>query len=172
VVVDVRLVCATNKNLRECCTTKEFREDLYYRLANVVLTVPPLRERRQDILPLARHFVSLASKGRRTLTSAAEDRLLAYGWPGNVRELRSLMEQSVIFAVGNEIRPDEVDLAMPNAITGGTQSLADVERRHILDVLKNCNGNKSEAALILGVARSTLVLKLKGYPSADVEEQT
>lgn len=170
VAVNARIICATNKDLRECCKTKEFREDLYYRLATVVLTVPPLRERREDIFPLARHFVALASKGARTLAPDVEDRLLAYAWPGNVRELRSLMEQSVIFAVGNEIQPAEINI--PGAARRddvGSQSLADVERRHIFEVLKNCDGNKSEAAEVLGLARSTLVLKLKSYPAVDLE---
>jgi two-component system response regulator HydG len=168
VPVDARIVCATNKDLRECCKTKEFREDLYYRLANVVVIVPPLRERRDDILPLARHFVALASKGTRTLSPATEARLLAYTWPGNVRELRSLMEQSVIFAIGNEIQPEELNIAATTSgAISGSQLLADVERRHIVEVLKNCDGNKSEAAELLGLARSTLVLKLKGYPGSN-----
>jgi DNA-binding NtrC family response regulator len=78
------------------------------------------------------------------------------------------MEQSVIFAVGNEIQPDEIDLSsQTSGKAEGSLTLADVERRHIFEVLKNCDGNKSEAALALGVARSTLVLKLKGYPSTD-----
>ncbi len=162
--VDPRIICATNKDLREACKTNEFREDLYYRLVTVVLVVPPLRERREDIIPLARHFVGLASKWSRTLTPEAENRLRSYAWPGNVRELRSLMEQAVIFAAGTEIRVDELNFpASDEQIEEDTQTLSDVERRHILRVLKNCNGNRTDAAKALGLARSTLVLKLKGY---------
>jgi len=96
--------------------------------------------------------------------------LLAYIWPGNVRELRSLMEQSVIFSIGNEIQPEKLNLSSTSKIgIRGSQSLADVERRHIIEVLKNCDGNKSEAAEVLGLARSTLVLKLKGYPDDDAK---
>ncbi|HEY3323679.1 MAG TPA: sigma 54-interacting transcriptional regulator [Planctomycetota bacterium] len=164
VPVDPRIICATNKDLREACKTNEFREDLYYRLVTVVLVVPPLRERREDIIPLARHFVGLASKWSRTLTPEAEERLLSYAWPGNVRELRSLMEQAVIFAVGNEIRVEELNFPMTDEeIDEDSVALADVERRHILRVLKANHGNRTNAARALGLARSTLVLKLKSY---------
>jgi transcriptional regulator with GAF, ATPase, and Fis domain len=162
--VNVRIVCATNRDLLECCTNREFREDLYYRLATVTLTVPPLRERREDIVPLARHFVRAFSDGLRSLTKAAEDKLLVYSWPGNVRELRSIMEQAVIFAAGSEINADEINL--PGAgtrINLTPQSLAEAERRHILNVLASVNGNKTEAAKALGLARSTLLVKLNSY---------
>ena len=162
--VDVRLVCATNKDLRECLKTKEFREDLFYRIATVTLTVPPLRERREDIVPLARYFVQHFSGGVRSLTPVAEEHLMAYTWPGNVRELRSIVEQAIIFAAGDEIQPDELNLpAKSDHIDLSSQRIADVERRHILNVLQNCGGNKTEAARILGLARSTLVLKLQSY---------
>ena len=164
--VNFRLVCATNKNLLEACKTKEFRDDLYYRLATVTLTIPPLRDRRDDIVPLARHFVRLLSNGARTLTPKAEELLTQYDWPGNVRELRSVIEQSVIFSIGNEIEPSELNLNLksPSGQPESTSlSLSDAERRHILHVLQTCNGNKTEAARLLEVARSTLVLKLKAY---------
>ncbi|HYG75083.1 MAG TPA: sigma 54-interacting transcriptional regulator [Planctomycetota bacterium] len=162
--VNVRIVCATNKDLRECCKNHTFREDLYYRLATVTLTVPPLRERREDIVPLARYFVTVSSNGARTLTPAAEERLKSYNWHGNVRELRSIIEQAVIFAAGNEIHPDELNLpTSAGEIELGSQRLEDIERRHILQVLQSCNNNKTEAAKVLGLARSTLVLKLQSY---------
>jgi two-component system response regulator HydG len=165
VAVDPRIICATNKDLRERCKTNEFREDLYYRLVTVVLIVPPLRERKEDIIPLARHFLGLASKWSRTLSPEAEERLLQHSWPGNVRELRSMMEQAVIFAAANEIQTHELNFpGMVNKEAERTSLiLADVERRHILKVLKNCNGNKTEAAQLLGLARSTLLIKLKCY---------
>jgi DNA-binding NtrC family response regulator len=159
--VNFRLICATNKNLLECCKNKTFREDLYYRLATVTLTILPLRERREDILPLARHFARLLSNSTRTLSSNAEEALLRYTWPGNVRELRSVIEQGVIFCAGNEIDASELGITH----SSGTPSLAlsFAERGHILQVLQSVNGNKSEAAKLLEVARSTLVLKLKSY---------
>ncbi len=162
VPVDPRIVCATNKDLLACIKSHAFRDDLYYRVATVMVAVPPLRERRDDIIPLARHFVGLASKLSHTLSPEAEERLMNYDWPGNVRELRSLMEQAVIFAVGNVIQADE--LGFPQKQGGAdpdSQLLEDVERRHIVEVLKNCDGNKTVAAKVLGLARSTLVLKLK-----------
>jgi len=162
--VNARIICATNKDLLDCAKKKEFREDLYYRLVTVLLVVPPLRERQEDILPLARHFIGLASAWTRTLSPEAEQRLLAYDWPGNVRELRSLMDQTAIFAVGNEIQATE--LLFTSVVTGGdapSKALSNIERKHILQVLKDCGGNKTDASKVLGLARSTLVLKLKSY---------
>jgi DNA-binding NtrC family response regulator len=163
--VSFRLICATNKNLLECCKNKKFREDLYYRLATVTLTILPLRERREDILPLARHFARLLSNGTRTLSASAEESLLRYSWPGNVRELRSVIEQGVIFSAGNEIEAAELGITRNDQERSGTPSLAlsVAERGHILQVLQSVNGNKSEAAKLLEVARSTLILKLKSY---------
>jgi DNA-binding NtrC family response regulator len=162
--VSFRLICATNKNLIESCKTKEFREDLYYRLATVSLTIPPLRDRRDDILPLARHFVQACSSGTRVLSAKAEEALNQYNWPGNVRQLRSVIEQSVIFARGNEIEADELGITFESSVTqGGMNSLAECERRHIKQILANVDGNKTEAAKQLEVARSTLILKLKQY---------
>jgi len=165
IAVDVRIVCATNIDLREACRQKTFREDLFYRISTVTLQVPPLRERRDDIAPLARFFVNMLSGGTRTLTPGAEQLLLSYAWPGNVRELRAILEQACIFAAGNEITADELNL--PTGPTGRIDltpmSLAEVERRHILHVLQSVNGNKTEAAKQLCLARSTLVLKLQSY---------
>ena len=166
--VSPRIVCATNKNLLECCKTHEFREDLYYRLATVTLAVPPLRDRREDIAPLARHFVRLFSGGTRTLAQDAEARLMSYDWPGNVRELRSIIEQSVIFSATNEIQASELSLhsfapADQPQIDGAPLPLAAVERKYILDVLAKVDGNKTECAKVLQIARSTLMQKLQLY---------
>ena len=165
VPVDVRVVSATNKDLREACKNKQFREDLFYRLATVTLNVPALRERLEDVALLARHFVRLFSSGARSLTPAAEQRLLTYQWPGNVRELRAIMEQAVIFSAGSEISADELNLPSTGTskIDLSAQSLAEVERRHILHTLQQASGNKTEAAKVLGLARSTLLLKLQSY---------
>lgn len=160
VSVSARIICATNKDLLKYSKDKKFREDLYYRLVTVLLIVPPLRQRREDIIPLARHFIGMASDWTRTLSPEAEQRLLTYAWPGNVRELRSLMDQSVIFAAGNEIQPEEL-LFTAGASRPKSKTLAELERRHILQVVKECDGNKTEAAKVLGLARSTLVIKLK-----------
>ncbi|HYF49729.1 MAG TPA: sigma 54-interacting transcriptional regulator [Planctomycetota bacterium] len=164
--VDVRLICATNRNLREDCKEKRFREDLYYRISTVTLNVPPLRERREEILPLARYFCDRLSSNTRKLSPDAEQKLLGYEWPGNVRELRSIIEQAVIFASGSDILPDDIVLPVRGGTRidlGGVPTLAEVEKRHILHVLDSVNGNKTEAAKQLGLARSTLVLKLQSY---------
>jgi two-component system response regulator HydG len=171
VPVNVRIICATNKDLRESCKTHAFREDLYYRLATVTLNVPPLRERREDIIPLARYFVRFLSSGTRSLSAEAEDRLQNYNWPGNVRELRSAIEQGIIFSAGNEIQPDELGLQGQSSDPSAhaPQSLADAERRHILQILHSVNGNKTEAAKVLKMARSTLLVKLQSYEKSKFE---
>ena len=163
--VNVRIICATNKDLREGCKTRAFREDLYYRLATVTLVVPPLRERREDIIPLARHFVHFLSSGTRRLSAATEDRLQSYNWPGNVRELRAAIEQGIIFSAGNEIQPDELGLNgnSPGQPNQSLQSLAEAEKRHILQIMETVNGNKTEAAKVLQLSRSTLMIKLHAY---------
>ena len=163
--VNVRVICATNKDLREACKTRTFREDLFYRLCTVTLVVPPLRERREDIVPLARHFVRSLSSGTRSLNAATEDRLQSYNWPGNVRELRAAIEQGIIFSAGNVIQPDELGLqgGSPRQSSHTIQSLAEAERRHIMHVMESVNGNKTEAAKVLQMARSTLLVKLQSY---------
>ena len=172
--VNVRIICATNKDLREACKTRAFREDLYYRLATVTLVVPPLRERREDIIPLARHFVRFLSGGTRSIGAATEDCLQSYSWPGNVRELRAAIEHGIIFSAGNVIQPDELGLHGQSVVKSGghaLHSLAEAEQRHILHVMESVNGNKSEAAKILQMARSTLVIKLQSYENASPESK-
>ena len=163
--VNVRLISATNRDLREACKDKSFREDLFFRISTVILEVPPLRNRKEDTQALARAFVSTLSNGTRTLSAAAEAKLLAYQWPGNVRELLSVLEQAVIFCASNEITPDDLNLSMNSGerIQLNADALDEVERRHCLQVLQRVNGNKTEAAKVLGLARSTLVLKLKAW---------
>lgn len=165
IAVNVRLVSATNKDLREACKDKSFREDLFFRISTVILEVPPLRERKEDIVALSRHFTETLSGRTRVLSEVAEAKLQTYHWPGNVRELLSVLEQAIIFSAGTEITPDDLNLPMASGdrieLTG--DSLQEVERRHILQVLQRANGNKTEAAKVLGLARSTLVLKLKAW---------
>jgi two-component system response regulator HydG len=169
--VDVRIVCATHRDLPAQIAKGLFREDLYYRLKVLNLRVPPLRERRQDILALVERF--LASEGRPLLklSPAAARRLVDYGWPGNVRELASAVKFAVAVArdrsvIDLEHLPDELRLptASPSSSApsdGTLQSLADAERAHILFVLEQCGGNQMEAARVLGIGRNTLWRKLK-----------
>ncbi|MCW8132984.1 MAG: sigma 54-interacting transcriptional regulator [Planctomycetota bacterium] len=165
VKVDVRLIAATNQDLRAMVQKKTFREDLFYRISTVILEIPPLRERPEDVPALAAFFVDRLSGGERKLSPEALEKLKAYHWPGNVRELLSVLEEAVIFSGGDVITPDDINLRM---VSGGKielkdDALSEVERRHILQILARANGNKTEAAKILGIARSTLVLKLKSY---------
>jgi len=170
--VDVRVIAATNRSLEALVKEGRFREDLFYRLNVIPITIPPLRERKEDILPLARHFLTDANgtfhKAIKRLAPESEGLLLAYAWPGNVRELRNLIERLVILTTGETIEPHHLPLqfstpseareaveAAPHART-----LAAIERAYILKVMQQVNGNKSEAAKILGITRQTLRKKL------------
>ncbi|WP_374480589.1 sigma-54-dependent transcriptional regulator [Zoogloea sp.] len=155
VPVDVRMVAATNRDLRAEVAAGRFRQDLFYRLEVVTLAIPPLRERREDIAELAVHFnAQLASRlGLPPLPLSQADlaRLAAYAWPGNVRELRNLIERSLILGG----LPADNNQA-PGFVEPLPLSLAEVEKRHILAVLDQCGGNKARAATLLGVSRKTL----------------
>jgi len=170
--VDVRVIAATNRSLEVMVKEGRFREDLFYRLNVIPLTIPPLRDRREDILPLARHFLAEANstfhKAVKRLATEAETLLLAYGWPGNVRELKNLIERLVILSTGDTIEADQLPMPFTGAADGPLaeevsrepRTLEAVERAYILKVLRQVNGNKSEAAKILGITRQTLRKKL------------
>jgi transcriptional regulator with PAS, ATPase and Fis domain len=172
--VDVRVMAATNRTLEEMVRERMFRKDLYYRLKVVSLEVPPLRARREDILPLAQHFVRRGCEtyhcGPCSLSAEALDRLLGYSWPGNVRELKHALERAVVLAEGKP-KIEETDL--PPEVLGGTNEfdgaedallpLAEVERRHILRALERLGGNRKETAKALQIAPNTLWRKLRGY---------
>ena len=154
VPVDVRVIAATNRDLRAEVAAGRFRQDLFYRLEVVTLPIPPLRERREDIAELALHFNAQLS-ARLSLpplvfTPADLARLSAYAWPGNVRELRNLVERSLILG-GLPAAGEAPGFAEPLPL-----SLADVEKRHILAVLDQCGGNHARAAALLGVSRKTI----------------
>jgi transcriptional regulator with PAS, ATPase and Fis domain len=173
--VDVRVLAATNRDLAADVHSAKFRQDLYYRLRVVELRVPPLRERRADILPLARAFLVDAAKrtGRRItgLTPGGAQQLVRYHWPGNVRELENAIEHAVVLARGTTIDagdlPEEVGLALPSTYAAGeVRPLAEVERDYILAVLRATNGNKVKAAEQLDIGTATLYRKLKEYQTA------
>jgi two-component system, NtrC family, response regulator HydG len=170
--VDVRVVAATNRDLATEVTIGRFRQDLYYRLRVIELRVPPLRDRRDDILPLARTFLAEVSArvGSTVMgfTASAVNQLCRYDWPGNVRELKSAIERAVVLAQGSRIEledlPEEVVTARPPAPAAPRlRPLADVEREHILSVLEASGGNKTKAALHLGIGTATLFRKLRAY---------
>ena len=154
VPVDVRVIAATNRDLRAEVAAGRFRQDLFYRLEVVTLPIPPLRERREDIAELALHFNAQLSVrlGLPPLVFTPADlaRLSAYAWPGNVRELRNLVERSLILG-GLPAAGEAPGFAEPLPL-----SLAEVEKRHILAVLDQCGGNHARAAALLGVSRKTI----------------
>jgi two-component system response regulator HydG len=170
--VDVRVLAATNRDLPAEVHAARFRQDLFYRLRVVELRVPPLRERRDDILALARTFLkdSAERMGRKitAITPAAANQLVRYGWPGNVRELQNAIERAVVLAKGSRVDiddlPEEVGLAIPSAYApGDVRPLEDVERDYILAVVRANQGNKAKAAEQLKVGIATLYRKLRKY---------
>jgi len=184
--VDVRVVAATNRNLRAMIAARQFREDLYFRLSVFPITVPPLRDRRDDIPILARHFVDRVCrdvKKRVTLSDAAIDALQRYDWPGNVRELQNCIERAIILASGDTLQPGhlklESDVRQPSerAEAGrwegfdwsGTleevtrRAAAEAERRKLVKALTDARGNRSEAAQLLAIPLAVLLAKLKEH---------
>ncbi len=185
VSVDTRVLAATNRNLKDEIHAGRFREDLFYRLNVVNIHLPPLRERGEDILPLADHFLrKYAERNNRLIKGFAPravDILMRHDWPGNVRELENLVERAVILSRGERIGAgdlppalrqahetasdsivdDGIDAAYPNG--SGGRSLKEVEREMILRTLSETGGNRTQAADILGISRRTLQLKLKAY---------
>jgi len=166
---DFRLVCATHKNLEQLVETGTFREDLYYRINVFSIEVPPLRERTDDIMPLARFFVAkyarAMGKPERAVSPDAERLLGEYRWPGNVRELENAIERAMVIGSGETIRAEDLPLHLENggAVEPVERSLAAVEKEHITRVLEELGGNVSQAAKVLGIDRATLYNKMKRY---------
>ena len=176
--VDVRVITATNRDLKKLVEEGNFREDLYYRLHIIPLTVPPLRDRVSDIPALVAHFVAkLAGRTRSSVTAVSDDALVAmstYGWPGNVRELENAVEQALVFAEGNEIVVDDLPafvasgrsrdtLRIPEGGRALPEILEDLERQLILRAYEQAKGVKTETARLLGIKTSALYYKLEKY---------
>jgi DNA-binding NtrC family response regulator len=175
--VDVRIVAATNRDLRAAADAGTFRSDLYYRLNVVELHVPPLRERREDIPYLTAAFVKeFAARFGKTvegLTPDAEEHLMRAGWPGNVRELRNVLERACMMAEGGTLTARDVAAGMPapravpEPVTPRLGDLSDVERDHIVHILNETRGNKRAAAVRLGISRRTLYRRLERHGLID-----
>jgi two-component system response regulator HydG len=169
--VNVRVLAATNRDLVEEIRAARFRQDLYYRLRVVELRLPALRERRDDILPLARTFLVTAGErsGRKglSLSPAAAQQLLRHDWPGNVRELENAVERATVLATRDRIEvedlPDEIRAIAARSGGASPCTLAEVERKHIQAVLAGSDGNRAKAAATLGIGTATLYRKLKEY---------
>jgi two-component system response regulator AtoC len=166
VQVDVRLVTATNQDLKTAAEQGRFRFDLYHRLSQVRLFVPPLRERREDIFPLAMHFIERQRPGLR-ISHEAVQTLEAYPWPGNVRELRNVVIGAAVFAQGAEITvkdlPEELSQDTYASSLANLSLLGEAERDAIAHVLEQTGGHQERAAQTLGISRRTLQRKIKSY---------
>ena len=162
--LDVRIVSATNKNLKEASTTGGFREDLYFRLNGVTLELPPLRNRRGDIALLAAHFLKKAGGKPRSLSRAAVQKLEAYPWPGNIRELQMVMRRAAVLATRETLEPDDLPLeskeAGRKAAARSGMTLAEVEKEYIQRVLEENQGHRGRTAKALGIDAKTLYNKL------------
>jgi len=174
--VDIRLICATNKNLQAEVSAGRFREDLYYRINVILLRTPPLRDRRGDVELLVQHYITLlAKKNNKTIQSISPEalkHLATYHWPGNIRELRNIIERMVVLAKNTQLTLDDVP---KDLIAGGARipadkktnshasNLADMEKDCIERALQHVKGNKSVAAKKLGISRRTLYRKLSEY---------
>ena len=182
--VDVRVIAATNKDLPQEVQASHFREDLYYRLNVVSLTVPPLRERREDIPPLVEYFIKIYAERNQRPIKGMEPRVLdafqRYHWPGNVRELENAIERAVILCTGEYIRFEDLPLTLrsagPQVVTGEVGikaglSVREMEKQLILKTLEETEGNKSKAARLLGISRRTLLNKIQEYRIGEGEER-
>ena len=171
--VDVRVVVATNRDLQKATHAGTFREDLFYRLSVVPITLPPLRERRDDILSLANYFLKKYNQKRkknvRAISTQAMKALVKYDWPGNVRELENAIERAVVLTENDTIEPSDLlyyglnAAKSPRSDMDGPRRLTDVEKEHIARTLKMFDGHKGKTAKSLGIDRKTLRAKLKRY---------
>ena len=170
--IEARLIALTNTDLHAAVNAGHFREDLFFRLSVLPIVVPPLRERRADIIPAAGHFaISVASIHNRAslqFTEPARRVLTLYSWPGNLRELRNAVERAMIFCKGNELQPEDfpenIRLAAGGAaLLAGLRSLQDLERDAIAQTLEATRFHITKSAQILGISRKTLLEKRKKY---------
>jgi len=167
---NARILAASNRHLEDEVRNGRFREDLFYRLNVVGLNVPPLRERREDILPLAGRFIEELTKGRARFSDTVAVCLERYPWPGNVRELRNAMERAVLLSRSELILPEHLPARVQSAVeqpvaaeTGDPARLEEVERQAILQALQKHDFNRTETARALGISRRALLYKLQHY---------
>lgn len=165
--VDVRIIAATNKKLRTLIEQEKFREDLYYRLNVVTIDLPPLRSRREDILPLAEHFLKKYAKGNdrpvRSFSAEVVEFMLNYDWLGNVRELENMVERGVVLSKDKAITLSEFPKELTESTPADGKTLEAMERNHIQKALEETGGNIVRTAKMLGIHRMTLYNKLKKY---------
>jgi DNA-binding NtrC family response regulator len=168
---NVRILAATNRNLEEEVRQGRFRDDLYYRLNVVELSIPPLRERREDILPLASQFLDRQSGGRARFSNEVAEALEAYSWPGNIRELQNAMERAALLSRGGVVLLEHLPSRIRTAVgTPGRRRAAepldvlrldDIERHTILQALEEQGYNRTATARVLGISRRALIYKIQ-----------
>jgi two-component system response regulator AtoC len=168
---DVRFISATNRDIAKMSNSGDYRSDLYFRLSPFVITVPPLRERREDIAPLAQHFLSRFTRTMpSTLTADALSLLIAYDWPGNVRELRNAIERAVILSrPGNQVQAQHLSF-LPSTQTGETvlrfsqdPTLEQIEREYLHQVIVKHGGNRQKTAAVLGISERHIYRLIEKY---------
>lgn len=163
--IDIRIVSATNANLSEKIQNGEFREDLYYRLNTIPINIPPLKERKDEILEIAQNVLKQNCQkydfNMKSFSDEAKEQLLAYRWPGNIRELISVVERAVILSDGDNITPEELFLESRGLTK--TRNIADMEKELINEVLDSQNGDLDKASQTLGMTKSNLEQKIKTY---------
>lgn len=173
IYIDVRIIASTNRKLEEEVKKGNFRKDLYYRLRVLPIYISPLRDRKEDIIPLAKHFIhnfdNEFNKKVNNITKEIERILLNYDWPGNVRELKSIIERAVLLSNGSTLPAEHLLLnynpsknSKSESVDGGN-SIADVEKQHIAKILKETSWRMTKASKILGINRTTLYNKIKQY---------
>jgi two-component system, NtrC family, response regulator GlrR len=172
---DIRIIAASNANMKERVSAKLFREDLYYRLSVLTLTVPPLRERQEDVSLLVTHFLKRYRKGNGESTvgcsGAAMEKLMGYCWPGNVRELEGVVQRALTFAAGSCLLPEDIDIPVLEAGRDGREGMRSAkshavgqfERNYLMNLLARSRGNVSQAAKTAGKERRTFQRLLKKY---------
>ena len=165
--IDIRLISATNRDLHEAVSKGEFRQDLLFRINTIHINIPPLRNRKEDIVPLVERFmVRYGEKYNKTglmLSGEAAEKLKAHPWEGNIRELQNVIEKAVIMCDGDIISPDHIELHTSQRPLNESQTLEEMERQTIAGAIAQCGGNLSQVAQQLGITRQTLYNKIKRY---------
>jgi transcriptional regulator with PAS, ATPase and Fis domain len=171
---DCRIIASTNRNPEEAIRDGKLREDLYYRISAISVNLAPLRDRRDDVLPLARAFLKrFAAQADRVISDfspEAAERLRKYDWPGNVRQLQNEIQRTVLMCEGQIVEISDLSIGEARSISSSTEQnltlMEAMERTKILEILKETGGNKQEAAKRLGIGRQTLYNKIKAYDIA------
>ena len=165
--IDIRLISATNRNLHDAVAKGEFRQDLLFRINTIQIHIPPLRSRKEDIVPLAERFIEHYGKKYNKvgllLQGEAAEKLMAHSWEGNIRELQNAIEKAVIMCDGDMIAPDHIELHAATRPVTEAQTLEEMERQLIANTIEQCGGNLSQVAQQLDITRQTLYNKIKRY---------